>query len=161
MRVRFDVLLAFFVCLPPVGTGTYALGGSDEGVTVSEQDPPPIAREKAARTPAQRKIDSQLLYALYARRGDAARLGTPTGPFPFDIDARGRVRIDVRAEVTDTLVARVRALGGDVLSTSAPTRSIDAWFPLDHLERLAALEAVRFIEPAARSITHRPPQPLP
>src|SRR5690349_6407336 len=95
--------------------------------------------EKSGRTPAQKKINSELLYAIYAQRGDSARLGTPNGPFSFAIDPRGRVLIDIRADVTDALLARVRALGGEITTTSVPARSILAKFPLDRLERLAAL----------------------
>jgi hypothetical protein len=110
--------------------------------------------EKAERTAAQKKINSQLLYALYARRGESAKRGTPAGPFSFEIDARGRVLIDVRADVTDTLLERISALGGEVRSTSAPARSILAKFPLDRLEKLAAIDAVKFIEPAPQATTH-------
>jgi hypothetical protein len=114
-----------------------------------------VMDEKAGRTAAQKKINSQLLYALYARRGESERRGTPTGPFPFEIDQRGRVLIDVRADVTDTLLERIRALGAEVTSTAAPARSILAKFPLDQLETLAAIDAVKFIEPAAKGTTHR------
>ncbi len=110
--------------------------------------------EKAERTAAQKKINSQLLYALYARRGESVKRGTPAGPFSFEIDARGRVLIDVRADVTDTLLERIGALGGEVTTTSVPARSILAKFPLDQLEKLAAIDVVKFIEPAAKGTTH-------
>src|SRR5262245_4102842 len=59
--------------------------------------------EKDGRTPAQRKINSQLLYEIYRRRGEAERKGVPPGPTTVDIDARDRALIDVRAEVSAAL----------------------------------------------------------
>jgi hypothetical protein len=130
---------------------------ADASFVASAQPAPAqsVMEEKAARTAAQKKINSQLLYALYARRGESERRGTPTGPFPFEIDPRGRVLIDIRADVTDTLLDRVRTLGGEITTTSVPARSILARFPLDHLEHLASLDAVKFIEPAPQAtLTH-------
>src|SRR3954466_4829366 len=64
---------------------------------------PPVASEKEARTPAQRKINSQILYEIYRRRGAAGRKGVPPGPTGIAVDGRGRALVDVRAEVTPPL----------------------------------------------------------
>ena len=108
--------------------------------------------EKESRTPAQRKLDSQLLYALYERRGERERRGTPKSD--VEVDARGRVFVDIRARVSKSLLARVRRLGGEVVSFSEPYNSILARFPLERLETLAAREYVRFVGPAARATTN-------
>lgn len=102
---------------------------------------------------AAQKIDSQLLYALYARRGESAARGTPTET-TVEVDADGRTLIDVRAEVTPQLEEQVRKLGGTIVSTSETHRGILARFPLDELEELASLPDVRFVQPAARAVTH-------
>lgn len=99
------------------------------------------------------KIDSQLLYALYARRGESAARGTPTET-TVEVDADGRTLIDVRAEVTPQLEEQVRALGGTIVSASEPHRSILARFPLEKIEELASLQDVRFVQPAARAVTN-------
>lgn len=118
--------------------------------------PPAAARaagdEKESRTHAQRKLDSQLLYALYERRGERARRGTPKSD--VEVDARGRVFVDIRARVSKRLLARVRRLGGEVVSSSEPYNSILARFPLERLETLAAREDVRFVGPAPRATTN-------
>lgn len=108
--------------------------------------------EKESRTPAQRKLDSQLLYALYERRGERVRRGTPKSD--VEVDARGRVFVDIRARVSKSLLARVRRLGGEVVSSSEPYDSILARFPLERLETLAAREDVRFVGPAPRATTN-------
>jgi hypothetical protein len=108
--------------------------------------------EKASRTPAQRKLDSQLLYALYERRGESRRRGTPRSD--VEVDGRGRVLVDIRARVSKSLLARVRRLGGEIVSTSERYNTIIARFPLTRLETLAARSDVRFIGPASKATTN-------
>jgi hypothetical protein len=115
----------------------------------------PSRSEKTERSAAQRKINSQLLYEIYRRRGEAQQKGVPPGSTGVKIDARGRALIDVRAEVTAALQHKIRTYGGTVLSTSRESHSIIARVPLLRLERLAADPSVRFIEPAAEAITVR------
>ena len=113
--------------------------------------------EKESRTPAQRKINSQILYEIYRRRGEAESKGVPPGETGVNIDGRGRALVDVRADVTPALQKKIRGLGGAIVSTSEAHRSILARIPLLKLERLAEDPAVRFIEPAAEATTvHNP-----
>ena len=103
------------------------------------------AGEKERRTPAQQKINSQLLYEIYRLRGEAERNAVPPGPTGVKIDARGRALVGVRADPTPALQNHIRRSGGLVLSTSARGRSIIARIPLLKLEALAADPAVLFI----------------
>ena len=139
--------------------GDSARGDSsdDDRLSGVGQAAPPAATEKESRTPAQQKINSQLLYEIYRLRGEADRKGVPPGPTGVKIDARRRALIDVRAPVTAELQKKIRRLGGAVLSASVRDQSILARVPLLALERLAAEPAVRFIEPAAEAITVRNP----
>jgi hypothetical protein len=110
-----------------------------------------VASEKESRTPAQQKINSQVLYEIYRRRGIADKKGVPAGPTGVRIDAKGRALVDVRAEVTPALEKKIISLGSDITATSKETRSIEAWIPLLKLEELAADPAVRAIEPKAEA----------
>ena len=116
----------------------------------------PEWQEKEARTAAQRKINSQLLYEIYRRRGEAEKRGIPAGPTDVRIDKDGRALVDVRAEVTPAMEKKVRDAGGAVISTSSRDQSIIARIPILKLERLADDPAVHAIEPAAEAITNRP-----
>jgi hypothetical protein len=111
----------------------------------------PVPSEKESRTPAQRKINSQLLYELYRLRGEAKLKNVPPDPTGVRIDRNNRALVDVRAEVTPALQKKVQSLGGTIQSTSPQYRSIIAWVPLRKLERLAEDPAVRAIEPAAEA----------
>jgi hypothetical protein len=128
--------------------------GRPEAVT---QVVPQVPGEKDLRTPAQQKIDSQLLYEIYRRRGEAELKQVPpeTG---VTIDSEGRVKVDVRAEVSAQLEKKVVELGGVILSTSEKYRSILARMPLMKLETLAEDAAVRAIIVAPEPMPKRPPR---
>lgn len=113
--------------------------------------------EKDARTPAQQKIESRLLYEIYRKRGESAAKGVPPGPTGVPIDARGRALVDIRALVTPALVAQVKKAGSRIVSTSVEHHSILARVPLLQLERLAGDRAVRAISVAPEPITVRSP----
>jgi hypothetical protein len=118
----------------------------------------PEVSEKAARTPAQQKINSQLLYEIYKRRGEAEEKQVPRETTGVRIDADGRALVDIRAEVSASLLRTIVHVGGRVVATSAPDRSVIARVPVLRLETLAADPAVRFIEPAAEATTQRGPR---
>lgn len=112
-------------------------------------------QEKDERTLEQQKIDSQLLYAIYQMRGEAAaKGGVPTEPIPLERDTKGRVLIDVRAPVTKKLLSRIQKLGGQVVSSSKDYHSIIAYLSLEKLEPLARSREVKFIAPKAQAITN-------
>lgn len=113
---------------------------------------PTSNQEKDQRTPAQQKIDSQLLYAIYQMRGEAEARGVPTEPIPLEKDKKGRVLIDVRAPVTKKVLARIEKLGGLVVSNSEKDHSIIAYLPLGKVEALASLKEIKFIAPKAQSM---------
>jgi hypothetical protein len=111
--------------------------------------------EKESRTPAQQKINSQVLYEIYRRQGKAAEKHIPSGKTLVKLDEKGRALIDVRAEVSPALLKRLASFQSEVVSTSVEYHSIVAWVPLLKIEELAADSAVRAIEMAAQAITGR------
>ena len=114
-----------------------------------------VGSEKRARTPAQQKIDSQLLYAIYRERGEAQAKGVPTGELRIKFDEKGRAFVSIRARVTRRLLAKVKSLGGEVISSSVALNDVRAHVPLARLEELAALKTVRAIMPAEEAMTNK------
>lgn len=112
------------------------------------------AREKRSRTPAQRKIDSQLLYAIYRKRGQAKAKGVPAGEPAVRYDDEGRALVNIRARPVGKVVEKVKSLGGVVISYLERYDDINAAVPLEKLEALAALKEVRAIMPAAEATTN-------
>ena len=107
-RSGFFVLVMAVVCL----------GDCHQAITAAPISPVQMPSEKESRTPAQRKIDSQVLYEIYRVRGQAKQKNVPPGPTSVRIDKAGRAFVDVRAEVTPALEKKVRSLGGTIQSTS-------------------------------------------
>ena len=112
-----------------------------------------LMQEKAARTPAQRKLDSQLVYAIKMGRNEPIAPGVPTQHLDFAADAQGRVLVDITAKVTDALLAEVRVGGGEVVNHYSRFDAIRAKVPLARLELLAGRQDVRFIRAAAMPVT--------
>jgi hypothetical protein len=115
----------------------------------------PAVREKTTRTAAQRKIDPQLLYALYRERGEAEAKGVPSGELRVKFDAKHRAFVTIRARVSKDLLATIKTLGGDVTSSSERDNDIRAYLPLGKLESLAASKTVYAIGPAEEATANR------
>ena len=113
--------------------------------------------DKASRTPAERKIDSQLLIEIARHEPRSSQNGAPLLKTGVQIDSKGRALVDVRAEVTPVLLRTVRSLGAVVVSTSSEYRSIVAWIPVLKIKQLAANPGVSAIVPAAQAINNNRP----
>ncbi len=110
-------------------------------------------REKEFRTPAQRKINSNLLYEIYRIRGEAEKKQVPPEVTAVETDQKGRALVDIRTDVTPSIQQKIRSVQGTIVSTSPQYRSVIAWVPLLKLEELAAIMAVSAIEPSAKPTT--------
>ena len=112
---------------------------------------------KAQRTAAQRKMSSRLLDAQLV---DAPR-DAPGQPLADDAvrDEAGaqivdeRVLVDIQADVTPEVLARIPRLGGTVVNSVPRYRAIRAQLPPGAVELLAALDAVQTIRPADEAQT--------
>ena len=109
---------------------------------------------KAQRTPAQRKVSSQL---LDARRAAVAARRQARGAAPMD----EMVMVDIRADVTPAVLARIRVLGGTVINSVARYRAIRARLPLEAVEKLATLDAIQSIRAADKATTRDQPTGMP
>ena len=126
-----------------------------------------LMAEKEARTPAQRKISSQLLYAKTNR---FAALKRPTvqkdGVKPtnelrslMQYDDQGRVLSDVKGDVDAGLARQIEIAGGTVVAASAQYHSARAWLPLNTIESLAGQTVVKAIHPAYAARMNRADSP--
>ena len=145
LRVIPAALAASFVAACAIATTS----------SVPAQGNPAAQAEKQTRTAAQQKIDSQLLYEIYRKRGQAAGKNVPPDATRVDVDKNDRALVDIRAAVTPALLAKVKKSGATIVSSSTQYHSIIARVPLLHLERLAGDPAVRAISPAAEASTVR------
>ena len=133
-----------------------------------------LLASKEQRTPAQRKVSSQLLNtASNSQLAEAAGSRQPPeaegsrqprgtvasarqqAVGPDSVAELELVTVDIRANVTAAVLARIRALGGTVINSVPKFRAIRAQLPLTAVEPLAALRAVQFIRPADEAVTRK------
>jgi hypothetical protein len=114
-----------------------------------------LMQEKALRTPAQRRISSDLLFETRRQRGEAIVQGLSSVRSSVRVDRTGRVLVDIKAEVTDDLLGRIESLGGRVVSAHTPYGAVRASVPLMQLEALAQLPQVRFIRTASLPVASK------
>src|SRR6185503_9369715 len=85
-RPRAAVAVTLFVL------GAAGMSAAEQGLSLAvRQQITALLQEKDARTPAQMKLDSQLIYATKMSRGEAIAPGVPTLRLHFAPDANGRV----------------------------------------------------------------------
>src|SRR5262249_60780814 len=94
---------------------------------------------------AQRKIDSQLIYAMKFNRGDKIKAAVPTLQTNVDVDTQGKTEVDITAEIDDSLLSQIAATGADITHSYPRYNMLRVAVRLDQLEAIAALPQVRFI----------------
>lgn len=111
-----------------------------------------LVRDKKSRTPAQRKIGSQLIYAARMWAGKPIvpgldRIGTPIQP-----DMAGRALVEVRGRVNDSLLTALRDTGAEIRSVNTRAGRVVAMLGLPWLEVIASRNDVRAIKVANQPI---------
>ncbi|MGH9704819.1 MAG: hypothetical protein ACRD4K_15700, partial [Candidatus Acidiferrales bacterium] len=114
-----------------------------------------LEQDKDSRTPAQQKMDSNLLYTVRMMRGEAAAPGVPSLYTGVDLDDNNHIAVDITANVTDRLLNQLKSAGALILFSSVNFRSIRAILPPDQIENIAASPDVTFISPKMGSLTSR------
>ena len=114
--------------------------------------------EKDTRTPAQLKMDSQLLYALKQSRGQTMAPGVPTLQFLPTAETNGLFnglfKVDIDATVSSNLLAAITQAGGIIENSVPQFDAIRAGIPLPLAEQLAGRPDVRFVRVADKGHTH-------
>ena len=147
MRLRALVSL---LCLVALGRGYAEVNGISDNAL---QQIAALQAEKAARTPAQLKLDSQLVYALKQAHGQPFAPGVTSLRLGVKPAADGRYLVDIDAQVTQNLLDTIAANGGQVVNAVTNFNAIRALLPLDQTEVLAGRADVRFIKPAVAALT--------
>ena len=96
-----------------------------------------ITQEKASRTPAERKVDTRLLYSSRRAAGREAVRGAPTLRTAAEVGADGLTEVDIDGLVTDQLLERIQELGGSVVTAVASMDAIRARIPLSAVAPLS------------------------
>ncbi len=110
-----------------------------------------LETEKASRTPAQNKLDSQLIYAKQQMTGKLKANAVRSLQVNVGLDSEGGVLVDVDGTISLSLLKQINKLGGQVVSSFPQYNTLRARLPLASVETLAANSAVRFIKPAVQA----------
>ena len=89
-----------------------------------------LIQEKESRTPAQKKIDSQLLYAAKENRGERITNEVATLEVNVNADENGLVPVDIQANVTRELLKSISKLGGEIVYLLHRFHAVTARLPL-------------------------------
>ena len=110
--------------------------------------------EKAARTPAQQKMDSNLIYALLRQRQDPRLAGLTKLRVPAAAPD-GTMLVDVKAfspAGIKPILTRLQGLGARIVSVQPRYATLRARLLLAATETVAAMPEVRFVQRATQPI---------
>jgi hypothetical protein len=141
------VSLQLFAQAPAAGVAAVPAGISEN----AKSEIAALLQEKAGRTPAQKKMDSQLVHALKNNRGETFAPRAPNVQVDVKTEADGRVLVDIDATVTPELLALIQKGGGQVINSFAQYRAIRALVTLNQLEMLAGTTNVNYIRRASQA----------
>jgi uncharacterized repeat protein (TIGR01451 family) len=111
--------------------------------------------EKASFTPAQQKMDSQLIFALKKSRGQTIANGAvPQLRIGAAADTNGMIQVDINANVTSNLLQQIQNLGGTVISSFPQFSALRVSIPLTNAENIAAAADLKFIRPAVPALAN-------
>jgi hypothetical protein len=111
-----------------------------------------LIKEKESRTGVQTKLDSQLVYELKMRHGQQVAEGVQAVETDLPYTDLGKVTLDIKATVSDSLLNQLRAKGAAVISASAGN-SVRVEVSIDQVEAIAALPEVDYIQPKQEAMT--------
>jgi subtilisin-like proprotein convertase family protein len=151
-RLVLGGALAVALCVTSSGSRVAAQQAPDvngiapEGLAQIEA----LLREKQTRSPAEQKIDSQLLYARRMQLGLPVAPGVQTLEVDIPYAPDGHVIVDVKANVTANLLAQLDGTAEFVKTSASDLRlHVD----LDQIEAIAARPEVVFVQPQQRAFT--------
>ena len=106
-----------------------------------------LRAEKESWTPSEQKVSSNLLREAKKRSGRKLAHGVPQLDMGFKIDTANNVTVDIRADVSVRVLARIKALGGRVVNHFPQFNAIRAVVPVDKILDLAEEPGVQNIRP--------------
>jgi subtilisin-like proprotein convertase family protein len=112
-----------------------------------------LLEEKETRTPAERKIDSQLLYARRMEMGLPIAPGVQTLEVYVPHADDGHVAVHVKAAITNRLVLQLSGMTGEMKQTG--DTDLELHVGLDQIEAIAEQPDVIWVGPRQEAYTSR------
>ena len=154
VKIRFSLLTAGFIVSTLLGVTTYS-GNAQELHPNIQKQLKVFAREKAARTRAQKKMSSRLSIKLRPGRGDPQMKGLSSIRSSLRVTSDEKILVDIKARVNRALLAEIEKAGGDIINAYDEYGSIRARLPLDVMEKLAENDDIQSIRPAVKAVLRK------
>lgn len=145
VAIRFRWLNRVAIFLALVVTGIFSPAIHAQMTASLDNQAAAVHQERQTRTPVEKKIHSQLLFAARQAAGLTPVPGAPGIHSSIKAEADGRFEVRITATVSPGLLAAINALGGTVLYSYPKYHSVYAFMPAAQLETLAARADVVFI----------------
>jgi subtilisin-like proprotein convertase family protein len=120
-----------------------------------------LLAQKRSLTAAQKKIDLTLRLGMRARRGERMTLGGEVSTLRSaaaaarNMDAGGRMQVDIKGKFDKSFVMMVRKFGGEIIGASGKGDTIRAWVPAEAMDALAEYSEVTAIKRVGMPRTQR------
>lgn len=111
--------------------------------------------EKQALTPVQCKINHNIVRHLHTKVLKDHAETLPQLETGVELNSNNEILTDIKANVTDSLLEKIKANGGTIINQFPQYHAIRALFPLTVVEIIAADPDVQFIDNAAKAETHK------
>ena len=153
---RKDALLALDACngtdvwFPP--TGMTATGDS---ITFQHVLEAVAGAKRSISIAPDMMANPQLVYAIKMHRREQIADGVDTLQIRMPRSADGSAVVDITADVTPALLLTLRQQGVRILGAYPESHSVRAEAPIDALDTIADLAAVRFVQPMQEAITRQ------
>jgi hypothetical protein len=151
-----STLIIFSVAGLSLAVWLFSNGVPGAGATTQLNDISPQAlaqiealiREKESRTGAEQKMDSQLIYELKMRRGDAIAQGVRTLATDLPYNDQRKVTLDLKVnKVSDALLSQLKAYGAAVVNFVPEHDSVRIQVDIGQIEAISALSDVIYVQP--------------
>ena len=114
-----------------------------------------LAEAKRQRSPVERKIDSQLLFAARMHKGLPITSEVRTLETHVEIGEGERTVVDITAHINGELIEKLHELGVQVRNLSRTSGTIRASVRIDQITEVASLSQVIYIVPRQLGFTSR------
>ncbi len=111
-----------------------------------------LMADKAQFTKAQKKVDTQLIFAARMKAKGIVHPAAPKLRPGVKAEADGRYKVEIKGTVTPDLLAAIQAAGGTILSSFPAYHVIQATVPVENMETIAGRDDVTFIQPAPKAM---------
>jgi hypothetical protein len=110
-----------------------------------------LRADKAHWTKAQKKMDSQFVFATKVKATGIVHPAAPKLHPDLKAEADGRYKVEIKATVTPGLLEAIKAAGGTIISSMPGYHVIQAVVPMEKIEALADRDDVVFIRPPPKA----------